>query len=72
MRKKLRTEEGKEKYSRRIQIVEPVFAKTGYCKGMDRFTLRGQKKVNGQRHLYCIVHNLGKCVSALKTLWHAA
>jgi transposase len=32
------------------------------CKGLDRFTLRGKKKVNSQWQLYCIMHNLGKCL----------
>jgi len=62
MRKKLSTEEYQNRYAYRIQIIEPVFANITYCKGMDRFTLRGKKKVNGQWNLYCIVHNLGKCL----------
>jgi len=62
MREKLATEEYQEKYSRRIQIVEPVFGNVRYCKGLNRFTLRGGKKVNGQWQLYCIVHNLEKCL----------
>jgi hypothetical protein len=62
MRDKMSTDEYQEKYSRRIQIVEPVFANIGYCKGLNRFTLRGNVKVNGQWQLYCIVHNLGKCL----------
>ena len=62
MRKKLETEECQAKYARRIQIVEPVFANIRYCKGLDRFTLRGKEKVNGQWLLYCMVHNLGKCL----------
>jgi hypothetical protein len=33
---------------------------------MNRFTLRGQKKVNIQWQLYCIVHNIGKCAAAIK------
>jgi len=64
MREKMATEEYQAKYSRRIQIVEPVFANIRYCKGLDRFTLRGKKKVNGQWQLYCMVHNLGKCLNA--------
>jgi transposase len=64
MRKKLETEEYKEKYSRRIQIIEPVFANIGYCKGLNRFMLRGKRKVNSQWLLYCIVHNLSKCLIA--------
>ena len=62
MRKKLATEEYQNQYAYRLQIVEPVFANIAYCKGLDRFTLRGGKKVNGQWKLFCIVHNLGKCL----------
>ena len=62
MNEKLATEAYKVKYAQRIQIVEPVFANIRYCKGLDRFTLRGKEKVNGQWQLYCIVHNLGKCL----------
>ena len=64
MREKLKTEEYQEKYSKRIGIVEPVFGNIRYCKGLDRFTLRGKEKVNAQWQLYCIVHNLGKCLNA--------
>jgi uncharacterized protein YukE len=63
MRKKLNTEEYQNKYAYRIQIIEPVFSSISYCKGLNRFTLRGKKKVNGQWQLYCIVHNLSKCLS---------
>jgi transposase len=62
MRKKLEGEEYKERYARRIQIIEPVFANIKYCKGLNRFTMRGQAKVNGQWLLWCIMHNLGKCL----------
>ena len=62
MREKMKTDEYQGIYSYRIQIVEPVFANIRYCKGLDRFTLRGKEKVNGQWRLYCIVHNLGKCL----------
>ena len=63
MREKLATEEYQARYAQRIQIIEPVFANIRYCKGMNRFTLRGKGKVNGQWQLYCIVHNLGKCLN---------
>jgi transposase len=62
MRAKLSTQEYKDKYSYRIGIIEPVFANISYCKGLNRFTLRGKTKVNGQWLLYCMVHNLGKCL----------
>ena len=62
MIKKFNTEEYQDKYAYRIQIVEPVFANIKYCKGLDSFTLRGSRKVNGQWKLYCIMHNLSKCI----------
>ena len=62
MREKLKTEEYQDKYGYRMQIIEPVFANITYCKGLNRFSLRGKRKVNGQWLLYCIVHNLGKCL----------
>ena len=62
-REKQATEEYKVIYAQRIQIVEPVFANIRYCKELDRFTLRGKEKVNGQWLLFCIVHNLGKCLN---------
>jgi transposase len=66
MREKIDMPKYKKLYSKRMQIIEPVFADITYCKGMDRFTLRGQKKVNRQWKLYCIVHNIGKCAAAVK------
>jgi transposase len=63
MRKKFETVEYQDKYADRIQIVEPVFANIRHCKGLNRFTLRGGEKVNSQWLLFCIVHNLGKCMN---------
>ena len=65
MRKKIDDPVYRELYSRRMQIIEPVFSNITYCKGMNRFTLRGKKKVNTQWLLYCIVHNIGKCMKPL-------
>jgi len=61
MREKIDTPKYKKLYSKRLKIIEPVFADITYCKGMTRFTLRGQKKVSIQWKLFCIVHNIGKC-----------
>jgi len=72
MREKLASEEYREKYARRIQIAEPVFADIGYCKRLNRFTLRGKEKVNGQWRLYCIVHNLGKCLKGRNAVKQSA
>jgi hypothetical protein len=66
MREKIDTPKYKKIYSRRMGIVEPVFADITYNKGITRFTLRTQKKVNIQWQLYCVVHNIGKCNMAEK------
>lgn len=47
-------------YNRRLPTIEPVFANIRSTLGLDRFTLRGKKKVNIQWLLYCITHNLLK------------
>ena len=72
MRKKLETVEYQDIYANRIQIVEPVFANIRYCKGLNRFTLRGEDKVNSQWLLYCMVHNLGKCLNGRNAKKNAA
>ena len=66
MREKIDTPKYRELYSKRMQIIEPVFADITYCKGITRFTLRSQMKVSIQWLLYCIVHNIGKCYMAEK------
>jgi len=66
MRDKIDDPVYREIYSRRQQIIEPTFSDITYCKGMDRFTLRGEEKVDTQWKLFCIVHNIGKCIKALK------
>ncbi len=59
MRKKFDTPVGRATYSKRIGTVEPVFGNI-QNKGMRRFTLRGQLKVNAQWQLFTIVHNIEK------------
>jgi transposase len=61
MRKKIDDPVYRELYSRRMQIIEPVFSNMVYCKGMNRFTVRTLEKVNTQWLLFTIVHNIGKC-----------
>ena len=58
---------GRSFYRRRMGTVEPVFANIRACLGLDRFTLRGRKKVDIQWKLFCLVHNIGK-ISRLTTL----
>ena len=60
MKNKVDTPEGRNIYSKRMGIVEPVFGNIVACKGLDRFTLRGKIKVNIQWKLYSLVHNIGK------------
>lgn len=60
MIKKIDSEKGREIYSQRMGIVEPVFANIRSTLRLDRFSLRGKKKVNIQWLLFCITHNLGK------------
>jgi len=67
MRRKIDRPEARRIYSRRLVIVEPVFANLRSNKRLDRFTYRGQEKVNIQWLLYCLVHNMEKLAHKSKT-----
>lgn len=54
------TPRGRFYYSRRMGTVEPVFGNIRSTLGLERFTLRGRKKVDTQWKLFCLVHNIGK------------
>jgi transposase len=60
MKRKIDTEHGREMIARRFATVEPVFGNLRYNKGLNRFSLRGRHKVDGQWKLYCLVHNIEK------------
>jgi transposase len=68
MKRAIDSDEGKARYGRRFATVEPVFGnlrhndqrKSLWDKRLDRFTLRGRKKVDTQWKLYCLVHNIEK------------
>jgi hypothetical protein len=60
MKRKIDTQLGREMIGRRFATVEPVFGNLRYNKGLNRFTLRGRQKVDGQWKLYCLVHNIEK------------
>ena len=51
---------GRHFYRQRMGTAEPVFGDIRDALGLDRFTLRGRKKVDAQWKLYCTVHNIGK------------
>lgn len=51
---------GKDIYSKRMSVVEPVFANFSTNKKLNRFSLRGKEKVQAQWQLYSLVHNIEK------------
>ena len=64
MQQRLDTPAGRAQYGRRFATVEPVFANIRFNKRLDRFTLRGRTKVDGQWLLFCLVHNIEKLAHA--------
>jgi hypothetical protein len=60
MKRCIDSPQGRDMISRRFATVEPVFGNIRHNKGLDRFTLRGRTKVEGQWKLYCLVHNIEK------------
>jgi len=60
MKARIDSPEGRIRYGQRFATVEPVFGNLRYNKGLDRFTLRGRTKVDGQWKLFCLVHNIEK------------
>ena len=57
MQRKVDTEEGREIYSHRLGLIEPVFGHLTSAIGIKGFRLRGKAKVNLQWKLYCLLHN---------------
>ena len=64
MKARIDSASGREQYGRRFATVEPVFANLRHNKRLDRFTLRGRTKVDGQWKLFCLVHNIEKLAHA--------
>ena len=64
MRARIDSPAGRAQYAQRFATVEPVFANLRHNKRLDRFTLRGQTKVDTQWKLYCLVHNIEKLAHA--------
>ena len=60
MKQKIDSVVGRVVYGMRLATGEPPFAHIRSIMRLDRFTLRGKKKVNTQWNLFCIVHNLKK------------
>jgi transposase len=60
MRRKLRTKKGRETYSKRKEIVEPVFGQLKEARGFRRFLLRGLEAARAEWRFICLTHNLLK------------
>lgn len=60
MKKRIDSKLGKAIYGHRMSVVEPVFGNITCNKGLNRFSLRGKKKVQGQWQLFCMIHNIEK------------
>jgi len=65
MKVKIDSPVGRRQYSKRLGAIEPVFGNITVNKGMNKFTLRGQEKVNAQWQMYCLVHNIEKLRNSL-------
>lgn len=63
MKRRVDSKYGKAIYGHRMSVVEPVFANIGVNKRLDRFSLRGKSKVQGQWRLMCLVHNIEKIMN---------
>ena len=60
MQARIDTPEGRARNAERFGAVEPVFANLRFNKRLDRCTLRGRAKVDGQWKLFCLVQNIEK------------
>ncbi len=60
MKRKIDTDEGRYEYSKRLGIIEPVFANITSNLKLNRFSLRGKLKVTAQWLAFCLVHNIWK------------
>jgi IS5 family transposase len=65
MRKKLATQQGRDRYRKRKHVVEPAFGWVKNVLGFRAFGLRGLPKVNGEWNLVCLALNLRR----MEVLW---
>ena len=63
MKHRIDSTKGKQIYSHRMSVVEPVFGNITTNKKLNRFSLRGKRKVQGQWQLFCMVHNIEKLMN---------
>jgi len=67
MKQRVDSEKGKNIYSHRMSVVEPVFGNIGSNKGLNKFTLRSKKKVQAQWQQYCMIPLCQACCRLLKS-----
>jgi len=60
MARKQRTKKGRETYSKRKWMIEPVFGQIKACRLFRTFSLRGLQQMQGEWTLVCLTHNLLK------------
>lgn len=66
MRERIDSPQGRVQYGQRFATVEPVFGNLRANKRLNRFTLRGRDKVDGQWKLFALVHNIEKLANYRK------
>ena len=69
MKQRIDSDQGRALYGRRFATVEPVFGNLRHNKQLNRFTLRGKAKVDGQWKLYCMVQNIEKLANVGQMAW---
>ena len=63
MQERVDSKLGKQIYAHRMSVVEPVFGNIGTNKRLNKFSLRGKRKVQGQWQLFSLVHNIEKIMN---------
>ncbi len=67
MRRVLETDPGRDLYSKRQGMIEPVFGNTKFNRRIDRFLRRGRAACRSEWRLITATHNLLKLHTALTT-----
>lgn len=68
MERKLMTKRGSQLYSKRSQMVEPVFGQIKRARGLDEFSRRGEASCESEWHIICATHNLLKLFRSGKSI----
>jgi transposase len=70
MREKLRSEEGRETYKKRLYTVEPVIGNLKWNRRRIMMSLWGLERVRGEFCLMCLTHNVKKIVKRIRASLH--